>query len=57
VYQLIRLIAVALGRLKMNIDECIDGSLLLSDRILQKKRHCVTISGYIQGRLGSEELA
>jgi hypothetical protein len=54
---IVRLIAVMLGRLKMNIDDCIDTYLSLSDRIFQKKRHRVTIKGNIQGRFDSEELA
>ena len=46
-----------LGRLRMTIDECIDAYLSLSDRIFQKKRGPVTITGSIQGRFDSEELA
>jgi len=46
-----------LGRLRMNIHECIEAYLSLSDRIFQKKRHRVTIRGKIQGRFDSEELA
>ena len=45
-----------LGRLKMNINECIEAYLSLSDRILQKKRHSVGIHGKIQSRFDSEEL-
>jgi hypothetical protein len=45
-----------LGWLRMSIDECIDAYLSLSDRIFQKKRHCVTTKGNIQGRFDSEEL-
>jgi hypothetical protein len=52
-----RLIAIMLGRLKMNIDECIDAYLSLSDSIFEKKRHRVTVKGKIQGRFDSEELA
>jgi hypothetical protein len=51
-----RLIAIMLGRLKMNIDECIDAYLSLSDSIFEKKRHRVTVKGKIQGRFDSEEL-
>lgn len=51
------LIAVMLGRLRMNIDECIDAYLSLSDRIFRKNRHRVTARGNIQGRFDSEELA
>ncbi|TAQ87275.1 hypothetical protein B7494_g4384 [Chlorociboria aeruginascens] len=50
------LIAVMLGRLKMSIDDSIDTYLSLSDRVFQKKRHCVTVKGKIQGRFDSEEL-
>jgi hypothetical protein len=46
-----------LGRLRMNIDECIDAYILLSDRVFQKKRHRVTGKGNIQGRFDSETLA
>jgi hypothetical protein len=46
-----------LGRLRMSIDECIDAYLSLSDRIFQKKKHRITITGDIQGRFDSEELA
>jgi hypothetical protein len=45
-----------LGRLKMSINECIDEYLSLSDRILQKKRHRVTIKGNVQGIFDTEEL-
>jgi hypothetical protein len=45
-----------LGRLKMTIDDSIDAYLSLSDRILQKKRHRVTINGNIQDRFDAEEL-
>ena len=53
-----KLIAIMLGRLRMNINECIDASLSLSDSIFEKKRHKVTIQGKIQRRFGgSRELA
>lgn len=45
-----------LGRLKLDIDECIDAYLSLSARVFQKKRHRVTVKGNIQGRFDSEEL-
>jgi len=53
---MIRLIAVMLSWLRMSINECIDAYLFLLDRIFQKKRHCATIKGNIQGRFDSEEL-
>jgi hypothetical protein len=45
-----------LGRLKMSIDECIEAYLSLSDRVFQKKRLPMGITGKIQGRFDSEEL-
>ena len=45
-----------LGRLKMDVDECITAYTTLSDQIFQKKRHRVTLRGHIQGRFDSDEL-
>lgn len=45
-----------LGRLKMDIDQCISAYLSLSDKIFQKKRHRVTVNGKIQGRFDSDAL-
>lgn len=50
------LIAIMLGRLEMNIDECIDAYVALFDRVFRKKRHRITINGYVQGRFDTEEL-
>ncbi len=50
------LITIMLGRLEMNIDECIDAYVALFDRLFRKKRHRVTISGNVQGRFDMEEL-
>jgi patatin-like phospholipase/acyl hydrolase len=50
------LIVIMLGRLEMNIDECIDAYVALFDRVFQKKRHRVTINGHVQGRFDIEEL-
>ena len=46
-----------LGRLRMNIDDCINAYISLSDRIFRKKGHRVTIKGNIQGRFDSDELS
>ena len=46
-----------LGRLKMDIDACIDAYTDMSDRIFQKKHHRVNArNGQIQGRFDSDEL-
>ena len=45
-----------LGRLEMNIDECIDAYVALFDQVFRKKRHRVTINGHVQGRFDTEEL-
>lgn len=50
------LIAIMLGRLEMNIDECIDAYVTLFDRVFRKKQHRVTINGHVQGRFDTEEL-
>ena len=50
------LIAIMLGRLEMNIDECIDAYVALFDQVFQKKWHRVTINGHVQGRFDTEEL-
>ncbi|XTI91299.1 FabD/lysophospholipase-like protein [Cenococcum geophilum] len=50
------LIAIMLGRLRMTVDECIDAYVSPSDRIFQKRRHCVTIKGQVQRRFDSDEL-
>ena len=51
-----RLMAIMLGRLEMDIDECISAYTALSDRIFQKQRHRVKINGKIQGRFNTAEL-
>lgn len=46
-----------LGRLKMDIDACIDAYTDMSDKIFQKKHHRVNArNGQIQGRFDSDEL-
>lgn len=45
-----------LGRLRMDIDDCIAAYVGLSDRIFKKRRHRVTIRGDVQGRFDTEEL-
>ena len=51
-----RLMAIMLGRLQMNIDDCITAYVNLSDRVFTKRRHRVTISGTVQGRFDTDEL-
>ena len=46
-----------LGRLKMNINECIETYLSLSDRIFQKNNYRKKKLGKIEGNYDSEEVA
>lgn len=48
--------AIMLGRLQMDIDECITAYADLSDQVFKKKRHRVKISGKVQGRFDTAEL-
>ena len=50
------LIAIMLGRLKMDINSCIDAYTHLSDSVFQKLRHRVTVSGKVQGRFDTAGL-
>jgi hypothetical protein len=50
-----RLMAIMLGRLRMDIDECIDAYVDLFDRVFKKKRHPVTFRGKIQDRFDTKE--
>ncbi|KAK4031668.1 hypothetical protein C8A01DRAFT_51327 [Parachaetomium inaequale] len=50
------LIAIMLGRLRMNVDECIHAYTALSDKVFEKKSHRVNIKGKLQGRFDSAEL-
>jgi hypothetical protein len=46
-----------LGRLKMDIDACINAYIEMSDKIFHKKHHRVNVkNGQVQGRFDSEEL-
>jgi len=45
-----------LGRLKMDVDTCIDAYTEMSDSIFQKVAHRVTLSGKVQARFDSERL-
>jgi hypothetical protein len=54
--KLYRLMAIMLGRLQMTIDECILAYTDMIDRIFQKQRHRVNISGRVQGRFDTKEL-
>ena len=40
----------------MNIDDCIDAYISLSERVFQKTAHRVSINGNFQGRFDSKEL-
>lgn len=45
-----------LGRLEMDIDDCIEAYISMSDRIFTKKRHRLGMRGDIQGRFDTVEL-
>lgn len=46
-----------LGRLRMNVDECIDAYLKLSARVFQRKHLSpITMKGQTKARFSSEEL-
>jgi hypothetical protein len=51
-----RLIAVMLGRLEMDVSQCIDVYINLMDRVFRKQRHRVTVRGKVQARFDTEEL-
>jgi hypothetical protein len=53
---MLSLIAIMLGRLEMDIDECIKAYIEMSDRIFQKKRLLLGWNGDIQGRFDTAEL-
>ncbi|KAI3550675.1 phospholipase [Colletotrichum filicis] len=50
------LIAVMLGRLRMDVEDCMNAYADLSDKIFQKQKHRFTLSGNVQGRFDSTEL-
>jgi hypothetical protein len=50
------LLAIMLGRLQMNIDDCTNAYISLSDKIFQKRRYRVNVKGQVQGRFNSDEL-
>ncbi|KAI9892414.1 MAG: hypothetical protein M1814_001371 [Vezdaea aestivalis] len=50
------LIAIMLGRLKMDVQECMDAYVDMSDQIFQKKHNRVSVRGKFQGRFDSDEL-
>ncbi|KAI4122850.1 MAG: hypothetical protein LQ338_005584 [Usnochroma carphineum] len=45
-----------LGRLEMDIDDCISAYTTLSDQVFQKQRHRINITGQIQGRFDTAKL-
>jgi outer membrane translocation and assembly module TamA len=45
-----------LGRLKMDIDRCIDVYTNMMDSIFKKERHRINIKGSFQARFSTEEL-
>lgn len=47
--------AIMLGRLRMDIDECINTYINLFDRVF-KKRHRVTIMNKVQARFDTKDL-
>ncbi|KAL9128122.1 MAG: hypothetical protein Q9217_003143 [Psora testacea] len=52
----IRLMAIMLGRLQMDVDECITAYAALSNQVFNKRRHRVRINGQVQGRFDTAEL-
>ena len=54
--KIVSLIAIMLGRLRMDINSCIDAYTSLSDSVFQKVKHRVTLRGKVQGRFDSAEL-
>jgi hypothetical protein len=54
--KIVSLIAIMLGRLRMDVDSCIDAYIDLSDAVFQKVKHRVTLGGKVQGRFDSAEL-
>ena len=50
------LIAITLGRLRMDIDQCIDAYVNMFDQVFKKKRLPVTIRGRIQDRFDTQAL-
>ncbi|KAI9893041.1 MAG: hypothetical protein M1814_000925 [Vezdaea aestivalis] len=50
------LMAIMLGRLEMDIDECIEAYVALSDRVFRKKQHRIKMNGQVQGRFDTAEL-
>ncbi|KAI9888492.1 MAG: hypothetical protein M1814_006883 [Vezdaea aestivalis] len=50
------LMAIMLGRLEMDIDQCIEAYIALSDRVFRKKQHRIKVNGQVQGRFDTAEL-
>jgi hypothetical protein len=50
------LIAIMLGRLKMDISSCIEAYSRLSDSVFRKVAHRVTLKGNVQARFDSHAL-
>jgi hypothetical protein len=45
-----------LGRLKMNVDHCIDVYIDMMDSVFKKERHRIAINGDFQARFSTAEL-
>ncbi|KAI9891753.1 MAG: hypothetical protein M1814_002503 [Vezdaea aestivalis] len=50
------IIALMLGRLEMDIDECIHAFVSLSERVFKKKHFPIRINGRVRGKFGTGEL-
>ena len=56
IHNIHRLIAIMLGRLKMDIESCIEAYVTMSDRIFQKAHHRLSPTGKVQGKFDAQEL-
>ena len=50
-----RLIAIMLGRLKMDVESCIEAYVDMSDRIFRKAHHRLNARGKLQGKFDAQE--
>lgn len=52
----ISLIAIMLGRLKMDVSACLEAYLEISDKVFVKKAHRLDWKGEVQARFSSDKL-
>lgn len=50
------LIAIVLGHLRLGVEECMDAYVGMMYRMLEKKKHRVTLVGTLHGRFNSDEV-